>query len=52
MYFKNDKCVVVQDKYPKAKLHYLLLPRPSFLDCQGITALRHKDLAAIRCVCM
>jgi aprataxin len=46
-YLHTPECVVLYDAYPKARVHLLVIPRPSFLVSNGIEDLCPKDLPKV-----
>ncbi len=43
IFLETPQWMVIYDGYPKAKVHLLLLPKPSFLAVSGVTELRREE---------
>lgn len=46
--YEDENCVIVSDRFPKARLHFLLLAKPSYLNnVLRLTDLKQRDVAKL-----
>ena len=46
--YEDENCVIVSDRYPKARLHFLLLAKPAYLNnVLRLTDLKQRDVAKL-----